>query len=332
MQDSPTSSPAVRRFLLRYLLPFLGMGLVLCMLVDWVMREYVIFRTPMHGAAKIHRSMTRVSPELSILGSSRALGSYLPDSLSLRSYNYGINGTGYEIVDLFLSFEEERPYARTPIIINFDFDLWKPDLGDQNNYLPHVRHPKVRALLQSQDRYATWYELPAIRFFNNYDSYLKDYINFRVELTKVTSLGASLEKNHLDPAAFDRLVQQRLQTPQRWAPNQEQINRLLQHFDNRPDRMFYLVVAPYHWSYYDSFEGMDEAQAWLREVDQRPNVDVVQVDGRSYPDSLFVNTTHINLEGAIRFTKEVRKAIFGDQKGESPTPIKWPPGYGPPNQ
>lgn len=327
-----THTKPAQRFLLRYLLPFVVVMLAFCLATDWIMRHYVIFRTPMHGAAKIHRSITRLSPELSILGSSRALGSYLPDTLSLRSYNYGINGTGYEVVDLFLTFEEQRPYSRTPIIINFDYDLWKPDLGDLNNYLPHVSHPAVRDLLKSQDMYSPWYELPAVRFFNSYDSYVKDYINFRVELTKLTSLGASLEKNKLDEATFARLVKKRLGTKAKWSPNEGQMQRLYAHFEKRPDRMFYLVVAPYHRSFYETFEGMEQAQAWLDEVDRRPNVDVVQVDGRNYPDSLFVNTTHINLLGAKRFSKEVRLAIFGDQKGESPTPVKWPPGYGPPNQ
>lgn len=301
----------VQGFLLRHLLPYLAIVALLCWLVDWGVREYVIFRTPMHGAAKIHRSMTRTSPEIPILGSSRALGSYLPDSLSLASYNYGVNGVGFDLVDLFLELDLARKHSKQPVVINFDYDLFKPDLGDINNYIPHVGDSRVRALLQSHDKMKWWYRLPGIRFFNSYDSYIKDQINLRVGLTKVTSLGAALEKNVIPEAQFKKLVDKRLKKPQKWVVNAEQERKLIAHFESRPDRMFYLVVAPYHWSFYESFEGMPEAQAWLSGMDARPNVRVIEVDGRAWGDSLFVNTTHINYMGAVKFTGMLRDSIFG---------------------
>jgi hypothetical protein len=39
---------------------------------------------------------------------------------------------------------------------------------------------------------------------------------------------------------------------------------------------------------------------------------VLEFSGRGWPDSLFVNTTHINLPGSIRFSREVRQALQGD--------------------
>lgn len=301
----------LRRFLLRHLLPYLLGMAALCLLVDWGMREFVIFRTPMHGAAKIHRSITRVSPEIPILGSSRALGSYLPDSISLSSYNYGVNGTGFDLVDLFLSLDLARSHSKMPVIINFDYDMFKPDLGDLNNYIPHVEQPVVRRLLKSHGDWQWWYQIPGIRFFNSYDSYVKDQINLRVGLTKVASLGAALEKNVIPEGQFEKLVQERLEKPQEWRVDKEQEARLLEHFASRPDREFYLVAAPYHWSFYEGFIGMDEARAWLRGVDALPNVRVIEVDGRDWPDDLFVNTTHINYAGAVQFSTMLRDSIFG---------------------
>lgn len=298
-------------------------------MIDRVMRDRVIFRTPILGAAKIHRSVHRRSPEIPIIGSSRALGSYIPDSLSLRSYNYGINGTGFEVMDIFLGLECARKHALTPIVINFDYEMWNHSLGDLNNYIPNVRHEAVRKLLKDEGQYQWWYELFAIRFFNSYDVFIKDYINYRVQLTKTVTLGASLEKNKIAKNAFDGMVKKRLAKTTKWSPNQGQIDRLVARINSRPDRMFIIAVAPYHWSYYESFEGLDDAEALLCEFDALPNAIVVNEDGRTYPDSLFTNTSHINFDGAARFTKVVRKVMFGDQKGAWPVPAVWPPGYGP---
>lgn len=320
---------SLKVFFSRIMLPFLLITGISFYMIDRVMRDRVIFRTPILGAAKIHRSIHRRSPEIPILGSSRALGSYIPDSLSLRSYNYGINGTGYEVVDMFLDLECNRKRALTPIVINFDYEMFNNSLGDLNNYIPNIRHSGVRDLLKRHDKYNFQYELFGIRFFNSYDLFIKDYINYRVQLTKAVTLGASLEKNKLSPAAFNKLVEKRLKKKAKWNPLPGQIDRLIAHIHSRPDRIFVIAVAPYHWSYYESFEGINEAHATLDMLDSIPNAMVVNEDGCDYPDSLFVNTSHLNFYGAVRYTNRLRKIMFGDRKGDWPTPAIWPPGYGP---
>ena len=300
------------RFLLRHFLPYLLVVALVCVVVDWGIRKYVIYRTPMHGASKINRAIEGVDNEIAIFGSSRALGSYIPDSLAENAYNYGINGISFEVIDLFLKYETERKANTAPIIINFDFDMFRGGIGDPNNYIPHVGRPEFRQLLQDRDKWNHWYRIPGIRFFNSYDSYIKDFINAKVGLTKVVSKGASLEKNVIPEATFKKLVDERLKHPEEWGIDSLQEAKLNGYFEARPDRNFYLVVAPYHWSYYKGFKGMKQAQTWLDTMDKRPNVDVVQVNGREWPDSLFVNTTHINLNGARKFTPLVRKAIFGE--------------------
>ncbi|MEL7401329.1 MAG: hypothetical protein AAFN68_12270, partial [Pseudomonadota bacterium] len=248
--------------------------------------------------------------------------------LSLRSYNYGINGTGYEVVDMFLALECNRKRALTPIVINFDYEMFSNSLGDLNNYIPNIRHPGVRDLLKRHGKYHWWYEIFGVRFFNSYDLFIKDYINYRVQLTKAVTLGASLEKNKLSPEAFKKLVEKRLNTPTKWNPRRGQIERLKTHIYSRPDRIFVIAVAPYHWSYYESFEGKPQADSVLAVLDNIPNAMVVR-DEREYPDSLFVNTSHLNFYGAVRYTKMLRQVMFGDQEGDWPVPAVWPPGYGP---
>ncbi len=297
------------RFFSNHLLPYLVIIFLICLGLDFGMRRYVIFKTPIHGASKIKRVVEGTREEIAIFGSSRALGSYIPDSLASSAYNYGINGIGYEVIDILLKYETVRMDNSSPIIINFDYNMFRAEIGDLNNYIPHLNRPGFRKLLQDRNAWKVWYRLPGIRFFNSYDSYFKDYINAKVGLTKVVSKGASLEKNVIPEATFLKLVERRLKHPAEWKVDSIQEARLITHFDTRPDRKFYLVIAPYHWSYYQGFKGMDAAQAWLDEIDRRKNVDVIKVAGRDWPDSLFVNTTHINLKGAQKFTAIVRLAL-----------------------
>ena len=81
-----------RRFLSRYLLPFVVVLTVFCLVWDYFLRETVIFETEIQGVAKLHRIYEPHPGEIPIIGSSRALGSYIPDSIHPNAYNYGING------------------------------------------------------------------------------------------------------------------------------------------------------------------------------------------------------------------------------------------------
>jgi len=322
-EEAKMERSMVRRFLLRYALPFCILFAVAALTWDWLLREQVIFRTETHGAAKLNRIMAKHPGEVAILGSSRALGSYIPDSLFPSAYNYGINGIGYRVMDLFL--EKELQSGNTaPILVNFDYQMFVGSGGDPTNYLPFTSDPQIWQLMGDLGLQAPFYRIPGLRFYGGLDGYMREFLNQRMQLTKWVTRGASIEKNVLPQDHFEKLVKQRLDEPSGWTPDSILIGRFRQRIQQGKDRQWYIVVAPYHWSYYQSFHPgqLVTAKAFLHELDQLPQVKVIEINGATWPDSLFANTTHINLAGALRFNRELRPLLSTDDS--TPTPPAWP--------
>ena len=74
-------------------------------------------------------------------------------------------------------------------------------------------------------------------------------------------------------------------------------------------RKIFLVVAPYHYSYLSSFQNTEMADNYLNEIDNSKNVIVIDLRDEIVNKNLFFNTTHLNYDGAISFSKILKKKI-----------------------
>jgi hypothetical protein len=302
---------ALKRFTLRILLPFAVVVIVVCGVLDWVVRTQLIAKTPSHGAAKLSRVQAENPGEIPIFGSSRALGSYIPDTLGPQFYNYGMNGIGYGMMDVFVKLECAKKGKTTPIVLNFDYDMFVNDVGDPDSYLPHSHLQGVRKLVGEANLYSWWWRIPGIRYFGSIDGFMKERLNERLQLTKSMNKGAAIEKNVLAPAAFAKLVQQRRDSVHLWRPRRDLLDSLQLRIGQYPHRKFCLVVGPYHQAYYSSFasEGFREAQKALARLDSIPNCIVIRIEGRDWPDGEFLNTTHVSYSGAGKFSRMLRDSL-----------------------
>lgn len=299
------------RLVLRVLLPLGAVGVVLCWGLDVGVRTELIGKTPTHGAAKLARIQTPRPQEIAILGSSRAQSSYIPDSLGPAYYNYGINGIGYAVMDIFLQYELAQETKHTPILLNFDYRMFYYQTGDLNSYLPHTHIPALRSLLKRQGKFSPHLDIPGIRYYGSLDALVKDRLNERLQLTKVINKGAAIERAVKTPAQFAKLVQQRLDSAELYRPWPELIDTLFQRIHSHPQREFVIVKAPYHQSYYTAMPAEDFAQAerLLQRLDMEPNVRVIDFDTHDWPDSLFYNTTHVSLAGARLLSHMLRDSL-----------------------
>ncbi len=313
--ETPLPSPSVQRrqfgkLLLRILLPLAIVGVLACLGLDAMVRKFLIEQTPSHGAAKLYRIQEPQPGETPIIGSSRALCSFIPDSIGPNYFNYGINGIGFAAMDIFLKRALARPDT-TPIILNFDYGMFFYQMGDINSYLPHTDLPEVRPLLRKSGQYGAHMEIPGIRYYGNLDAFMKDRLNERMQLTKAVNRGAAIDKSPFDSSYFALMVQQRRDSVFQWDPTQELIDTLFRRFEEHRDRKFIIVVAPYHGSFYESMEtsALQRGAILLTWMDAEPNVRLVQWDTWEWPDSLFLNTSHVNLRGAQYTSQLLREAI-----------------------
>lgn len=311
LPDGKAQISQAMRLLVRIVVPLILIFVCFCIGLDWFVRTRLIGEESTHGAGKLWRIQTSRPDEIPIIGSSRALCSYIPDTLGPDYYNYGINGIGYAVMDIFLQRELAQVGKTKPIILNFDFGMFYYQLGDVNSYLPHTDMPEVKALLERHDQYGFNLEIPGIRYFGSIDAFAKDRLNQRLQLTKFTNRGAAIEKAVTPPNVFAELVQQRLDTTEVWQPHKELIDTLFKRIDDHPEREFVLVVAPYHASYYRSIlpKDLSAVKSLFRQIDALPNARVIDFDTHEWPDSFFFNTSHVSLLGARKMSQMLRDSL-----------------------
>lgn len=303
-KNSSTSSfKDLQRFLLRIALPVLAVVVIFCYVFDgWFFRN-IISQNSTSGAAKIQRMFTELHPEeIPILGSSRAAGSYLPSAIHPDCWNYGIEKTQFSMLEIFLDQELAKEKS-APLIVNFDYELFQSWFCNPAHLIPHVSKPEIREYMG--EKFHWTYRIPTIRYFGHFDNYIKN--NLATRSTKnLIDHGGFFLKDPFRPAAFKRLVEKRSETTQRWRVNREWDERLFELLRSAPDRKVHFVVAPYHDSYFVDFPNLADGKAYLNKLSALPNVEVHDFGKVDYPDSLWKNTTHLNLDGARRFSEELR--------------------------
>ena len=292
--SSTSSSKELKRFALRFLLPVSLVLAGLCLLADWLVTEFVVFKNESSGAYKVHRMFEELHPEeIPVLGSSRAAGSYVPEHIHPQCFNYGIEKTQYGLTSILLA-EELKKDKTTPIIINFDYNFFTDWFGNIAHFIPNLDQAPIRQYVDSN--YRAFYDLPALRYYGVYDDYYKTWLGERSSKTH-SSRGGFFVKETL--AAAD--IAKRKKTRSGWAikPQQDADWKALMESTKRP---IIIVVAPYHDSYFERFTNLPEGQSYLAELNALPNVSVLDMGRVNYDDDHFMNTTHLNYRGAEAFS------------------------------
>jgi hypothetical protein len=303
-----SSTSNFKSFGLKMLAPFLlslaGAG----WLFGYIFEKKVILNSEICGAYKVNRIINQTHPdEIPIFGSSRAEGCYIPDMLGPDYFNYGLDGTGSNVMFFFLKEECKKKKNNPVIILNFDLSGFDNSLGDISNYIYNAHYKPVKELLKKE--YRVSYAIPFVKYYGQYETYLKYYLNNRLNLTKYTNKGASIEKNKMTEKRFSELVNQRKNARAFFAIDTALQNGYISLINANPQRIFVFVIAPFHSSYFEGYQNLPVAKAAIMNLRQFKNVRVFDFSQEDYADSLYINTTHLNYAGAKRFNKELKDSL-----------------------
>lgn len=293
-----SSTSSSRRLLLRLVLP-VGAAIALgCWVLDLATTRYLIMPARSAGAYKVHRMFTEEDPqEVPILGSSRAAGSYVPELIDPNAFNYGIEKTEHELLEVMLA-RELRKSRSTPILINWDLEMYRHSIGNVAHFVPNLGHAEVRRYMQEELR---WYHrFPGVRYFGLYDEYLRAALGER-STGNARSRGGVFDRTPYDARRFAKLVQRRLEANARWVDPAGRDSTLLRLLGGA-ERPIVIVVAPYHAACFTNYQGLAEAQRYLQRLDALPNVTVLDHGRDPLPDDHYLNTTHVNETGARVFS------------------------------
>jgi len=147
-----------------------------------------------------------------------------------------------------------------------------------------------------------------IRFYGYLRKSATDWLNSRAAVTKVIDNGAVLLKTSRSSSEWD--VINRKQKPYSFRRDEESCAIFKETLNGLLPRKVYVVVAPCSKRFMELFEGRDEFERFMKELDAMSNICVVNMFGDNrFTDADFVDTTHLNIEGARKFTLTIMVAI-----------------------
>ncbi len=305
-QSSFTSS--FKPFLVKILVPLILVLSIVGYIFGYIFERKVILKSESGGAYKLHRIVTFTDPEETpVFGSSRAETSFIPDTLGSHYFNYGLAGTKTNVALLFMKEDCRKKKNNPYVIVNLDYDGLKNGIGDIANYIPSATDPDIRTLLGKE--YKAFFQIPFIKYYGQFENYLRLYSSARVEFTKITNKGASLDKNILTSDDFKKVVQARLNKTEEFYSDTGLRKELFDIINSNPNRFFIFTFSPYHTSFFEHFNRADELNVFIAELKSCSNVKVLDFAKADFNDSLFLNTTHLNYKGAAVFSCMLRDSI-----------------------
>jgi hypothetical protein len=274
-----------------------------CLLADWAFTRGIILR-PSSDSGRIQHLFLENSNEMPVFGSSKVLGL----DLGLNAYNYGMEAASFEVTEVFLQIELAKPKT-TPLIVELQFQD-TGILGNEGRFIPFASETRFRQLLRRFHSLEWRYFVPGIRYFGYYDWYVKDYLNERTHVTQVTrGFVELLHPRPYDRTEFGEIVRARLQMTNGYFPDEDQNRRLIALITEHPQRLFFLIVSPYHSSYYVHFQNEEKLKAVEAKLAAFPNVVVIDWGRMHYPDQSFFDTQHLRREAAADFSQKLRDKI-----------------------
>ena len=301
------------------IIKLIGSYLVLLILIsvitDYVFTCKIINSNKESNYYKLYRLVYENNPlELPILGSSTALRGYIPDSIGRDIYNYGITASNFQKVEPQLLVELSKDKS-TPIIIDvpplFFRHKKKPNIRLED-YLPLVYNSEMRLFLSTYGYMKLWYYIPGVRYFGHYFTYLGMWMSVDHQRT---NRGHNKGSRYVDKVntseKFAQHIEKRLSMDMSIGYDKNMIDRLDKIISEHANRTFVFVVPPVHKSCYEAGTDLNDfKQLFQKPQLQHNNVEWLIFDGSLYDDTLFLDTSHLNFKGAIRFSKELRKELL----------------------
>jgi hypothetical protein len=308
MIQEPLFTSSFSIFLKKYLLPVLLSLVVGGGVFSYLFEQKIILASEANGAYKVNRIINQLDvEEIPILGSSRAECSFVPGLISKHAFNYGLSGVQDNVILFFLD-EEVKKNKTAPIIINFDLDGLSYSLAYRGYYLYNASYKPIKKLLGDEFKFR--YNIPFIKYYGYYEFYLSYYLNDKMNLTKKLDHGGNFGLNVFTPKKFNELIAERIHTPTVFHNDSLLEQHLFGIIEAHPERTFVFILSPCHKSFFVSYQNSEGLQSYIKRLENYKNVRVIDMSHMPYPDTLYMNTSHLNYEGAKYFSMALRDSLL----------------------
>jgi hypothetical protein len=309
MEKQHSSIFSFKQFCLKTLAPWLLYVAVGLSLLGFLFEKYIVFGSSASGVSKIYRINHVTDPEETpIFGSSRADNSFFPDTIGTHVFDYGIPGTKYNVILYFLQKECLKKKRNPYIIVNLDYEGFTSGLGDVKNYIPFTEQSEIREMIGAE--YKPYFALPFLKYYGSFEYYVRDYLSEEFQATKVVNNGARLPKIAMAPQVFAKMVATRKKRSFNFSVDSQIAAKVLNVIKVHPERHFVFIVSPYHSSCFEQTPNLSKLDGLLSRLLQNPNVTYWDFSRLPLADDKFLNTTHLNVNGAREFSRVVRDSLL----------------------
>lgn len=295
--------------------PFLVYAVYLAVLLvslDQFFVSLIIPMNPTTNYGKIYRFANEEhDDEIPLLGSSTVVRGLLPEELGPQFFNYGITATNFQKMEPLLRMELAKDKS-TPIIIEMPPPFFqehpRPKIR-MEDYLPFLHQDTFGQFMKNYDFYKPWHAVPGMRFYGYYTRYLSAAANQQLPPDMFYTRGAKYIKKKTGMKKKADFIEFRRKNPVIYVCSPKLLERFKQLLaqTNRP---IVMVVSPFHPVTYEvGFDLENYVRLFEQLESEFPHVKGFIADGRNYDDELFLDTSHLNYWGALKFTEELRSAL-----------------------
>jgi hypothetical protein len=294
--------------------------------IDFLWTRVVINGSVTSEAARINHLIRERGSEIPIFGPSKARADYVSEVLGPDVFNYGMDGTSFDVIECLVQIESHKN-KRTPIILDMPHAAFHA-VGDPSKLTPFASNPEIRSMLDRLGLMRWRYRVPGLRYFGYYDWFLKDYLAEHVAVTKKTVRGYTTEFNAIpfDRQKFDGLIAKRLEAGYGFSNDPDQDRRLFDIIRMTPQRTFIVVFSPVHPSCFSNFKDPEGFAQYLEKLRSFPNVVVLDYGRMECPDDCFRDTVHLNHKGALMFSQRLAgqlQIILAATSSGPHSPMSW---------
>lgn len=276
-----------------------------CVSTDAFFTLRFVLASPLSDSFRIRHLYQDTGDNIPIFGTSKARNHYSPKDMGLPAYSYGLDGASYDVTDVLLQIELAKART-TPIIIELQY-FDSESLGSVSTYIPFIRDPRFRQLL-TKFREMSWrYYVPGIRYYGYYDAFLSEML---FPTQKVTDgFGEWRHPMPFSQGRFDEIVRVDLTRKVGYVPEQNWDFKLETRIAAHTNRLFFLVISPYHSAYFVNFKNLDKFTNVKQKLSALPNVILIDWSRLYNDDKYFQDTVHLRREAAADFSRRLGETI-----------------------
>jgi hypothetical protein len=200
----------------------------------------------------------------------------------------------------------------TPVIIEmapqFFFERPKPNIR-MEDFLPVSQNAYFREFMKAYDFHQPWHSIPGARYFGEYTRYMGAYSNTELPPKLYFSKGGKILKKRTSKEEFEKFREIRMEQPMDYSATPELVARF-EEIVAGTKRPIVVIVAPFHPLVYETgFSIKPYQELFSRWENKFPHVRGHIADGRTYEENLFLDTSHLNYWGAVKYSDELKAAF-----------------------